>query len=102
MKKIIDLDFSDTLETCLRFSRLQVRTLSEIIENGVDKKYESIINIIEKADSLDIAEQQLMEEFAITKATVRTIMNSPLKCNIVCNAQNTWNTIARQLRRLQL
>lgn len=45
MKKIIDLDFSDTLETCLRFSRLQVRTLSEIIENGVDKKYESIIYI---------------------------------------------------------
>ena len=88
MKKTIDLDFSDTLETCLRFSRVQVRALSEIIEKGVDKEYERIIEIIMKADSEDVAEQQMTEEFVISRATARMILNSPLKCNIVCEAQD--------------
>ena len=32
MKKTIDLDFSDMLKTCLRFARVRVRIISEIIE----------------------------------------------------------------------
>ena len=88
MKKTIDLDFSDTLKTCLRYARVQVRIISEIIEKGVDKKFERIVEIIKDANGEDIAEQQMMEEFGISRAAARSILDSPLACHIVWEAQD--------------
>ena len=88
MKKTIDLDFSDMLETCLRFARVRVRIISEIIEKGVDEKYERTIEILRNSSGEDAAEQRMREEFGISRAAARAIFDSPLRCNIIGEAQD--------------
>lgn len=88
MKKTIDLDFSDMLETCLRFARVRVRIISEIIEKGVDGKYERTIEILRNSSGEDAAEQRMREEFGISRAAARAILDSPLRCNIIGEAQD--------------
>ena len=86
MKKTIDLDFSEMLETCLRFARVRMRIFSEIIEKGVDM--ERTIEIFRDSSGEDVAEQRMREEFGISRAASRSILDSHLRKSIIGNAQD--------------